>query len=128
MPAIAMTSPFLRLGQQQVFRPRRLQPLGERLGRFLAIEQADVNADDPRERHVEMVLPGRREPQAFPGRCLELAEELFLARQIEPGIGPWHSRLGLGSTASLGSVCSSALAVALPACPSSYMTLIVKFF
>ena len=34
----------------------------------------------------------------------------------------------LGSTASLGSVCSWAMVVALPACPSSYMIVIVKFF
>ena len=113
MPGIAMTSPFFVWASSRSSDPRVFSRLANDVGRFLAIEHADVNPDDARERHVEMVLPGRREPQRFLADALELAEEFFVARQIEPGIGPAGQPSFLGSTASLGSVCSWAMVVGI---------------
>ena len=114
-----MTSPFLVWARRRSSDPRDFQPLGERLGSFLAVEQADVDPDDARQRHVEVVLPGSREPQGFLADAFELAEELLLARQVEPGIGPEQQPAPWDRLPGPNSVCSPALAVVLAACPSS---------
>ncbi len=111
----------LRPGQEQVFRPRELEPAGERLGRFLAVGQAELHPHDPRQGDVErgLIGPGGDQPERRPGRSLRACRRA----SPRPSGGPWHRAGGppaaLGSTARLGSVCSVALTVALPFCPSS---------
>ena len=88
-----MTSPFFVWASSKSSDPRVFSRLANDSADSLRSSTADVNADDASERHVEMVLPGRREPQRFLADALELAEEFFVARQVEPRVEQRHGRL-----------------------------------
>ncbi len=62
-----------------------------------------MNTDHPRQRYVEVVLPGRRQLQAVLADALELAEEFFVAREIKPRVGQGHGRrLGVDGQLGIG--------------------------
>ena len=87
MPEIATTSPSFVLARSRSSAPRAFSRLGERLRGLLAIGQAEVDPGDAGQRHVEVVSPGGRQSQRFLAEAFELAEELLLARQVDPGAG-----------------------------------------
>ena len=92
---------ILRSGQEQVVGRSRLESLGERFGHLFALGLGEVNADDSRERDLELVLPGGRELQRLLGYLFELSEELLIVGEKDPGIEK-SGRRGLAVKGELG--------------------------